>query len=196
MIEAFLKEVDDAWPDEAPASVTLRIIGSTALMLQTSYRRGTKDSDVLEVELEVGVREILLELAGPDTAIARKHRLYVDLVKPGVPFLPHEPCWVPIAGVNATLEHLNVCVLDVVDVVVSKLKRFNADDRNDIDRMIELGHVEHEAVLRRFESAWDVFLHDARAPDLVRYARHLNTVERDMFGCAETAFELPDWADR
>ena len=115
---------------------------------------------------------------------------------PGVPFLPHEPRWVPLVEFDATLRHFEVRVLDVVDVVVSKLKRFNADDRSDIDRMIELGHVEHGALLRRFESAWDVFLHAARAPDLVRYSRHLNTVERDMLGCAETVFELPEWADR
>lgn len=196
MIEPFLREVDGAWPAQAPTPITLSIIGSTALMLQTSYRRGTKDSDVLEVELDVEATTTLLQLAGRDTALARKHRLYVDLVKPGVPFLPHEPHWIPLEALNATLEHLDVRVLDIVDVVVSKLKRFSADDRSDIDRMVALGHVDHGALLRRFESAWDLFLHDARAPDLVRYARHLNMVERDMLGCPETAFELPDWADR
>ena len=46
-VEAFLKDIDAAWPS-AHAKIRLRIIGSTALMLQTSYERGTKDSDVLE----------------------------------------------------------------------------------------------------------------------------------------------------
>jgi len=192
MIEQFLRDVDAVWPSEAPSPTTLRIIGSAALMLQTTYRRGTKDSDVLELGLEPKAREALLTVAGPDSVLLERHRLYVDLVSPGLPFLPQVPDWIPFV----TLTHFDIHVLSVVDVVVSKLKRFSAVDRSDIDQMVELGHVDHRVLLRRFEAAWDVFLYDARAPDLLGYAANLNTVERDMLGVAETPFDLPEWADR
>ena len=47
VLESFFQEVDAAWRWPAPQKRRLRIIGSAALMLQTSYVRGTKDSDVL-----------------------------------------------------------------------------------------------------------------------------------------------------
>jgi len=52
-VEAFLRELDAAWHHPGP-KIPLRIIGSTALMLQTSYQRGTKDSEVLETSAARG----------------------------------------------------------------------------------------------------------------------------------------------
>jgi hypothetical protein len=48
LIHDFFREPDAAWGIPAPAKIRLRIIGSSALMLQTDYARGTKDTDVLE----------------------------------------------------------------------------------------------------------------------------------------------------
>lgn len=46
VVERLLAELASAWPHASRP--TLRIIGSTALMLRTDYDRGTKDSDILE----------------------------------------------------------------------------------------------------------------------------------------------------
>lgn len=46
LIEQFLAELTQRWSH--PSNPTLRVIGSTALMLRTDFVRGTKDSDVLE----------------------------------------------------------------------------------------------------------------------------------------------------
>jgi hypothetical protein len=54
LIEAFLKEMDELWARSGSERITLRVIGSTALMMQTGYWRGTKDSDVLETESLAG----------------------------------------------------------------------------------------------------------------------------------------------
>jgi hypothetical protein len=86
-----------------------------------------------------------------------------------------------------------VLVLDVVDVVVSKLKRFHADDRSDIEAMIERDRVPHDELIARFRAAVDWFQMDARAQDLPKYVRNLHQVERDMLGVAETEIELPNW---
>ena len=84
-------------------------------------------------------------------------------------------------------------VLDVVDVVVSKLKRFSASDADDVRAMTESGLVEHRRLIERFRSAVDVYGGDARADDLPKYVKNLHRVERDHLGVPETEIELPAW---
>lgn len=60
---------------------------------------------------------------------------------------PREPSWHHVHGL--TLRRLGVRTLDVVDVIVSKLKRFNANDQADADAMIGLRLVEHAQLLER-----------------------------------------------
>lgn len=193
-IETFFKEIDARWGRSSPTRIRLRIIGSTALMLQTDYERGTKDSDVLETEhLAEETKTRLLQLAGPDTELHEKHRLYIDIVSGGLPFLPQRPRCHERADLNATLRSLEIEVLDIVDVVVSKLKRLNTNDLSDIDAMIAKGFVAHDVLIERFQSAVDAFGGDARAEDLPRYVRNLHRVERDLLEVPETQIELPGW---
>jgi len=163
-------------------------------MLQVSYERGTKDSDVLETAaLSPEIKNQLVRLAGAGTALHHQWKLYLDVVGNGIPFLPSDARWHPMDTLNAKLTNLELYALDVVDVVVSKLKRFNANDQTDIDAMIERDLVEHDELITRFRSAVDVFIYDARAADLPKYIEHLHRVERDMLGVAETEIELPRW---
>ena len=77
--------------------------------------------------------------------------------------------------------------------MVSKLKRFHADDRSDVDAMVARGLVPHDALLDRFRSAADAWAHCAHASDLPRYLDHLHEVERDMLGVDETEIDMPAW---
>lgn len=54
---------------------------------------------------------------------------------------------------SANLKHFRIEVLDVVDVVVSKLARYNANDAQDIDAMITRGLVPHGLLIERCETA-------------------------------------------
>jgi hypothetical protein len=119
--------------------------------------------------------------------------MYVDIVANGLPFLPHVPVWRPDPELDRTLQHLELAVLDVVDVVVSKLKRFHENDRRDIDAMIRLGRLPHARLVERFLSAVDTFICDARGPDLPKYIANLHRVEEDMLGVPATEIELPSW---
>ena len=49
-VHEFLAEIDRLWGRQEEPKIVLRILGSTALFLQTDYARGTKDSDVFETE--------------------------------------------------------------------------------------------------------------------------------------------------
>lgn len=194
LIADFFAEIDRRWPHEPAGKVRLSIIGCGALMLQANYERGTKDSDVFEtVELTDAAKQRLVAIAGAGTDLHRRWKLYVDIVANGVPFLPHAPLWHPVPDLNQALVRLDIVVLDVVDVVVSKLKRFHANDQADIDAMVERGLVPHDRLIERFRAAVDEFSGDARAEHLPAYVAHLHRVERDMLGVAESAIGLPSW---
>ncbi len=190
-VERFLRELAKGW--EHPSKPTLCLIGSTALMLRAQYERGTKDSDILETaELDHETRQQLLALGGRNSKIADRWRLYLEVVPPGLPFLPQAPRWHPVE-IEGAPDTLRFKALDVVDVVVSKLARFNPNDRSDVSAMVERDLVPHGLFLERFRSAVDVFSCDARAEDLPRYVRNLQEVERDMLGVNESEIDLPGW---
>lgn len=67
VIRDFFLEIDRLWPrqDAGGHKVRLSLIGCGALMLQASYERGTKDSDVFETaDLAGEVKQRLVALAG------------------------------------------------------------------------------------------------------------------------------------
>jgi len=194
LVREFFVEIDKLWPSGATQKVRLSIIGCGALMLQAEYERGTKDSDVFETtDLSRETKERLLCIAGPDTDLHKRWKLYIDIVGNGVPFLPHAPVWHPVEAVNQSLVHLELFVLDVVDVAVSKLKRFHANDQADIDAMIDRDLVPHDRLIERFRAAVEEFSGDARATDLPKYVQNLHRVERDMLAVSETEIDLPSW---
>jgi hypothetical protein len=196
VIRDFFVEIDRLWPQQVAhgRKIRLSLIGCGALMLQASYERGTKDSDVFEtIDLTAEIKQHLLALAGAGTELHKRRSIYLDIVPNGLPFLPHVPLWHPADDINRALQHFELRVLDVVDVVVSKLKRFHANDQSDIDAMIERGMVPHERLIDRFRAAVDEFIGDARAADLPRYIANLHRVERDMLLVPETEIELPSW---
>lgn len=163
-------------------------------MLQTSFERGTKDSDVLQtLQLDAAAQRHLREIGGPNTKLAKRYRLHIEIVPNGIPFLPHPPFWKSTSLSFTRTPTFSLEVLDVVDVVVSKLKRFSENDKSDIRSMIELNLISHQVLLHRFQSAVDAFSTDARAEDLPKYVQNLNEVERDLLGMPESEIELPSW---
>jgi hypothetical protein len=189
-IEEFLREIDARWKPASTQSIPLRIIGAAALMLQSDYERATTDSDVLETaDLDKDTQRQLLRLAGPESSLQKRHGMYIQIVRSGIPFLPQVPKWRTVISFK-DLGHFEVLVLDVVDVVVSKLKRFHPRDEEHIAAMIDRGLVPHDVLVDRFGEAVEWFKLDARAEEVPRYCANLNRVERDLFGADETEFDL------
>jgi hypothetical protein len=182
LVHDFFREFDSGWTGAERSKIRLSIIGCSALMLQTGYERGTKDSDILETrDLTDPIKKRVLALAGRGTDLHKKFGMYIELVPNGLPFLPQVALYHEPAALNADMKRFELGVLDVVDVVVSKLARFHTDDRSDIEAMIDRELVSHERLVTRFKDAIDYHLGDARAEELPRYCRNLNVVERDMF---------------
>jgi len=136
---------------------------------------------------ERGHTKRLRDMAGPDSALYQKHRMYLDLVSRNIPMLPPEPLW--HGYVIDGLEHLEVRVLDIADVCVSKLKRWTANDRDDVEAMIDLGHFEHARVAERLREVVEAYWHEY--PDhLQRMVERFSQLERDWF-LGSTTFRLP-----
>lgn len=193
-IEGFFRKISQLWDEPRPEKVVFKVIGSGALFLQTDYRRATKDGDILEtLQVTPELKETLTKLAGKRTALHKSTGLYLDLVSLGLPFLPHGPRFHPQKKLSEDLKNFSVEALDIVDVVVSKLKRFNASDSEDVNAMIERGLVPHAALIERFAAAVDEYSTDSRLEDVPKYVRNLHRVERDMFHVPESQIDMPDW---
>ncbi|HAF96573.1 MAG: hypothetical protein A2X34_08285 [Elusimicrobia bacterium GWC2_51_8] len=193
LIEEFFKEFDRLWRPHPAKKIPLQIIGSTALMLQAGYERGTKDSDILETASIIGpVGKKLLSLAGKNSDLNKRYGIYLDIVGGGIPFFPLKPVFnaLPVFG---GLKNFEITALDITDVVVSKLKRFTSNDAADIRAVVEKGLVRHALLVSRFRAAVDAYSLDARAEDLPLYIRNLHTVERDFLEVVESEIELPGW---
>ncbi len=190
MVEEFFREIAKSRHSREP--ITFHVIGSTALMLQVSdFTKGTDDTDVLEViHLEPSTKQELIELAGRGSRLHKTFAIYLDIVGNGIPFLPRIPCWHPT---TMKVPNIDVKLLDIVDVVVSKLKTFRPRDVDDIDAMVRRDLVSHARLLERFEDAKTELAHDARASALHEIISNLNRVERDMLFVDETKVVLPPW---
>ena len=192
-IEHFLRDIDGRWSLPLAAPVTLRVLGSTALLLQTDYGRGTKDSDVLETpEITPEVSAALLALGGKGTDLHVRHRMYLEILASAFPFLPAVPVW-KFIPLEPPFTHFRIEALDVTDVCVAKLARFHRTDGDDIAAMVERGLVDPDRFVVRFRSAAERWFFDARGEELPRIIRNFHRLQRDEFGVDETEIDLPDW---
>ncbi len=193
--DEFFRELDQRWLPSVATPLTLRLIGSTALFAQTAYVRHTKDSDVIETaEVTPPVRAELERLGGKGSELHLRHRMFVEVVGAAFPFLPREPAWRAVNPLVPPLQHLHFEALDVVDVAVAKLARYNLNDRGDIRAMADLDLVDPDYFLERFRSAVDVWSIEARGDDLPKIVRHFRRVWLDdLFQLSAPEIILPDW---
>lgn len=109
-VEEFFRDLDRSWPLAAGVPVTLRLLGSTALILQTNFQRGTKDGDILETDqITVEIESAILALAGRDTAFHRRHGMYLEFLGAAFPFLPFDPLWHPVVPRTPTSASASRC---------------------------------------------------------------------------------------
>lgn len=196
LVKDFFRDIDRQWSLHGETKVQLRIIGSTALMLQTDYARGTKDSDVIEtVAITPALKEHLLNLApqDPESEMFKKYRMYIDVVGQGIPFLPQMQRCHPLNDLNTSLTHLELEVLDVVDVMISKLKRFNVNDRRDIQEMVDRGLVDNDQFVERFRAAIDSC--SMAAINFREIVKNFHYVQYEMMMTSETSIELPSFLE-
>ena len=91
-ISDFFFELDQALGDEG-MHVVLPLFGAGDLVLQTAYYRATKDSDIFEtLQHTASVKSRLQQLAGRETVLHRRHRMYLEFVPNGYRFFHANHC--------------------------------------------------------------------------------------------------------
>ncbi|MCB4756900.1 MAG: hypothetical protein LHV69_07720 [Elusimicrobia bacterium] len=118
--------------------------------------------------------------------------MFLDIVRLAIPFLPQTSIFHAVPELKE-LRNFSVQALDIVDVVVSKLKPFRPQDESDIEFLVSKKLVPHDKLLERFRLVMDYYSMDARAEDFSKFVQNLNRVERDMLMVPESKIDLPGW---
>lgn len=192
MINEFFQNIDRDWQPSGCEPIDLHIIGSTALFLKTDYDRETKDSDILQLSADKSETMSSLKiLAGKGTELARKHGLYLDIVPAHVLFLPLQPDY-EICTALSKIQNFKIFVLDVHDVVVSKLLPYRTQDREDIIWLADHQLIMPSQLADRFKLAIDN-LNPEKTHHATSCIENLHEVQREILRVAETEIILPTW---
>lgn len=138
----------------------LLVGGAGALLLAYDGQLATGDVDFIGER--TGVLLELSELAAKNSEIHRLTDYYVDIVPPG--WFPNAPGWlgraveVHVAG----LTHIDLRVLEIHDLILSKLKRFGSGDREDIRSLCDRPELDVDTLRKRYEQARQPYDHDER----------------------------------
>jgi hypothetical protein len=177
---AFLGVVDDELARHAGEGETLDLylIGRSALILGYGLRLMTKDVDVLELT-DSRLFSLAVAAFAKGSAGHAAHGFYLEAVSSGLPPMPigFERRCVEVTGPWAVIRPKRP---EANDLVVSKLKRFHAGDREDVQILCDAGEVEVGALRERFDLAHA--FSDMDDPRVVSAAANLERVAEYLEG--------------
>ena len=140
---SFLNDLDGQLKEET----TLHCMGGFALVQAYGLERATADIDVLAV-LPYGTASPLLEIAGKESALRARHRIYLDVVT--VASVPesyesrlsalYPECW----------RNLRLFVLEAHDLALTKLERNFERDRGDVEHLARSGYLKASILKERY----------------------------------------------
>lgn len=122
---SFLREVDESVNNE----VVLHCLGGFAVTVMYGSTRITHDVDFVSVRPHSD-GQLLVELAGKETALHEKYGTYLDFVS--VVTLPEDYELRVSPMPDAGFKHLRLYALDPYDIALAKLERNIPRDREDV----------------------------------------------------------------
>ncbi len=121
----FLKEVDRL----LPGHVQLHCLGGFLVAVRYGFPRPTSDVDYIEI-IPYDAMEVLQRIAGSESQLAKKHRLYFQHV--AVASLPESYVERLTELFPAHFEKLRLFEVEAHDLALSKLARNHPIDRDDV----------------------------------------------------------------
>ncbi len=168
-------------------STPLYLSGGAAVVLAYGSTERTKDVDAFVAERN----EVLDELqawAGKNTVIAKREGYFFEVVPPIYPLAPGMfDRALPIEGLN--LQAITPFAIELHDIIITKLGRYHAKDRSDIELLTRIPGFRHERLTELYALARDEM--KTYWPDkLEKTDRNFNLVRTVILG-------LPpeDWGD-
>jgi len=140
----FLRDVDTG----LSRPVVVHCIGGFVLVAMWNHSRPTADVDFIEISPSEASQE-LLNLAGSESELAKKHRFYFQRVSIAPCPLEYESRLTDITP--QSLKRLHLLALEIHDLVLAKIDRFSPRDREDIGFLARQGALDLSLLRRRFE---------------------------------------------
>jgi uncharacterized nucleotidyltransferase DUF6036 len=148
---SFLAELDALAPEE----VRFECLGGFVVTKLYGMQRQTADVDVFSI-MPLPQRKDFLLKAGQDSAMHRKHGVYLDFV--GVVTLPYHYEDRLLVMYPNIYKHLRIFALDPYDLALSKLSRNIARDREDIRYLARTIPFELDILKDRYKNEFRRFM--------------------------------------
>jgi Nucleotidyltransferase of unknown function (DUF6036) len=168
-------------------STPLYLSGGAAVVLAYGSTDRTKDVDAFVAQRN----EVLDELqawAGKNTAVAKREGYFFEVVPPIYPAAPGMfERSIPIEGLN--LRAITPFAIELHDIIITKLGRYHAKDRSDIELLTRIPRFHEEQLAALYALARD----DLKTywPDQLEATdRNFNLVRASILGLAPE-----DWGD-
>ena len=168
-------------------STPLYLSGGAAVVLAYGSTERTQDVDAFVSERN----EVLDELqawAGKNTVIAKREGYFFEVVPPIYPLAPGMfDRALPIEGLN--LQAITPFAIELHDIIITKLGRYHAKDRSDIELLTRIPGFRHERLTELYALARDEM--KTYWPDkLEKTDRNFNLVRTVILGLPSE-----DWGD-
>jgi hypothetical protein len=153
---SFLTELDSLLDEPAQ----LHCCGGFVAIQFYGVIRSTEDVDFISVV--PSVREHLVGIAGKGSALAKKHKLYLDAVTISTPTENYEDRLIPMFP--GTWQKLQLFALEAHDLALAKIERNSGRDREDVQQLARGGHLKPQILKDRYynELRPNLMAHEAR----------------------------------
>lgn len=165
----FLEAVDK----QLETPVTLYCIGGFVVEAVHGVSRTTGDLDYINIDPR-GAFQTLEEIAGQQSELAQRHRLYLQNVERVADY--PENYEERLRKLDLGLKKLQLFVLDPYDLVLSKLTRNWGKDREDVKAIAQQHSLRFSVVSIRYEKEMKPWI-----PNVERHDVTLYTVWKDFF---------------
>jgi hypothetical protein len=179
----FLQALDAALVEHAQEGerLDLYLIGRSALVLRYGLPLATRDVDMVARMGSAKLQAKALELFGEGTPSARAWGLYLQEVPQGLPPIPQTYCK-KSSELPGDWKVLRPKQPEAHDLAVTKLKRFHAKDREDLQILCDMGDLTPDGLERALDSAYAFSLDDEEDPGRKRAYENLRHVLRYLSG--------------
>lgn len=161
------KEIPEPWRsfllkiDEFVSGETLfHCLGGFVVKLLYGYDRETSDLDYLPL---VGNKDELLDYAGEGSELAKRYGVYLDPV--GIALTPENYQDRLTEMYPGAFKNLRLWALDPYDIVLTKLERNTAVDRQDVEYLAEAVPLDLDVLQKRYTDELRVYVKNESRED-------------------------------
>ena len=151
----FLSEIDEFLSQE----VRFHCLGGFVVTQLYGLSRPTVDVDILAV-VPNDESASLMQKAGKNSELAKKHKVYLDFVTVCTPPEDYESRLSEMFP--GAYKNLRLFALDPYDLALAKLGRNNERDREDVSRLAQKIPFDLDVLKKRYEKELRVYVNEAR----------------------------------